>query len=72
MSENSHPWQQSMPEDQFTRMRDILAAPSPVGLEAAMTEGVLAPMCESFMPEGWSYAFPRQRRCRPRHLAGRS
>ena len=53
MSENSHPWQQSMPEDQFTRMRDILAAPSPVGLEAAMTEGVLAPMCESFMPEGW-------------------
>ena len=45
MSENSHPWQQSMPEDQFTRMRDILAAPSPVGLEAAMTEGVLAPMC---------------------------
>ncbi|MBC8261491.1 MAG: peptidase M42 [Planctomycetia bacterium] len=53
MSEKSTPWQQSMPEDQFTRMRDILAAPSPVGLEAAMTEGVLAPMCESFMPESW-------------------
>ena len=30
-----------MPDDQFTFMRDVLAAPSPVGLEASMTRGVL-------------------------------
>ncbi len=54
MSCEHKPWQESMPEDQFARMREILAAPSPVGLEAAMTRGVLAPYVESFMPEGWT------------------
>ena len=55
MSEStaSKPWQQRMPDDQFDRMRAILEAPSPIGLEGAMTEGVLAPMTEEFMPAGW-------------------
>ena len=42
-----------MPEEQFERMREILAAPSPIGLEGAMTRGVLQPQIESWMPEGW-------------------
>ncbi|MEC9476969.1 MAG: peptidase M42 [Planctomycetota bacterium] len=54
MSKKQKPWQKSMPDDQFDRMQKILSAPSPVGLEAAMTEGVLAPMVEEFMPEDWS------------------
>ncbi|RME70128.1 MAG: M20/M25/M40 family metallo-hydrolase [Planctomycetota bacterium] len=49
----ARPWAEPMPEEQFARMREILAAPSPINLEAAMTEGVLLPMFESFMPEGW-------------------
>lgn len=48
------PWRLPMPETQFELMRRILAAPSPVGLEAAMTDGVLRPQLESFMPEGWA------------------
>jgi endoglucanase len=51
---DTKPWAEPMPEEQFERMRAILAAPSPIGLEAAMTEGVLAPMFSSFMPEGWA------------------
>lgn len=43
-----------MPDAQFKIMHDILAAPSPVGFEAAMTQGVLRPYFESFMPEGWA------------------
>ena len=42
-----------MPEGQFERMREILAAPSPIGLEGAMTRGVLQPQIESWMPESW-------------------
>ncbi|MCB9640456.1 MAG: peptidase M42 [Myxococcales bacterium] len=42
-----------MPDDQFATMRDILAAPSPVGLEAAMTHGVLIPYFEKWMRAGW-------------------
>lgn len=49
----SQPWNTPMPSEQFERMRDILAAPSPIGLEGAMTYGVLKPMFESFMPKGW-------------------
>lgn len=47
------PWKSPMPDAQFERMRDILAAPSPIGLEGAMTFGVLEPMFRSFMPESW-------------------
>lgn len=48
-------WNTPMPQDQFERMRDILAAPSPVGLEGAMTFGVIKPMFESFMPANWKF-----------------
>ena len=47
-------WQEPMPADQFERMRAILGAPSPVGLEAAMTSGVLVPYLQGFMPKSWS------------------
>jgi len=47
------PWTQPMPEDQFAWMRRILAAPSPIGLEAAMTYGVLKPAFENFKLPGW-------------------
>ena len=48
------PWKNSMPDEQFTRMRDILAAPSPIGLEAAMTMGVILPQMQEFMPPEWA------------------
>jgi len=53
MSQSSQPWTQPMPEEQFQRMRDVLAAPSPVGLEGAMTYGVLKPYFDSFAPADW-------------------
>jgi len=43
-----------MPEKQFEFMRDILAAPSPVGLEAAMTYGVIKPMFDEISHETWA------------------
>ncbi|QGM21552.1 M20/M25/M40 family metallo-hydrolase [Spiribacter sp. 2438] len=53
MADNAKPWAASMPDAQFHLMHDILAAPSPIGLEAAMTEGVLKPHFESIAPAGW-------------------
>jgi endoglucanase len=53
MSETQKPWNTPMPESQFDLMRRILDAPSPVGLEAAMTYGVLKPHFDTFAPEGW-------------------
>jgi endoglucanase len=53
MADEPDPWNAPMPEDQFARMRDILAAPSPIGLEGAMTYGVLKPYFDSFAPRGW-------------------
>lgn len=50
----SKPWAEPMPEEQFARMRDILGAPSPVGLEGAMTYGVLKPFFESVIPDSWA------------------
>lgn len=52
MSEQA-PWQQALPEEQFELIKKILAAPSPIGLEGAMTYGVLKPYLESFKPDGW-------------------
>jgi putative aminopeptidase FrvX len=46
-------WEKSMPAAQFEFMREVLAAPSPIGLEAAMSYGVLKPYFEKFMPKGW-------------------
>jgi endoglucanase len=42
-----------MSDERFDLMRRILAAPSPIGLEASMTRGVLEPWMKSFMPESW-------------------
>lgn len=54
MTDQHKPWQQPMDDQQFSRMREILAAPSPIGLEGAMTFGVLEPWFESFAPKGWA------------------
>ena len=48
------PWQQPMSDELFSVMRDILASPSPIGLESAMTLGVLKPYFDSFMPKSWA------------------
>jgi putative aminopeptidase FrvX len=55
MTEPLKPWTQSMPDEQFARMRHILSAPSPVGLEASMTYGVLKPMIDAFKPPSWGW-----------------
>jgi len=47
-------WEKPMPSKQFSFMRDILAAPSPIGLEAAMSYGVIKPHFEKIMPKSWS------------------
>ena len=52
MSKTS-PWTKPMPEAQFKIMRDIIASPSPVGLESAMTDGVLKPYIDKFSPKSW-------------------
>ena len=54
VARSDRPWTAPMPEAQFDVMRAILAAPSPIGLESAMTIGVLKPYFESFMPDGWA------------------
>ena len=46
------PWNTEMDDDQFAFMRDILAAPSPVGFEAAMTRGVLEPAFDRVVADG--------------------
>ncbi|MGI9517563.1 MAG: hypothetical protein ACR2NP_10975, partial [Pirellulaceae bacterium] len=51
---SDRPWQQTMSDDRFDLMRRILAAPSPIGLEGAMTRGVLEPHLQSFMPKSWT------------------
>ncbi|SHJ37001.1 endoglucanase [Rubritalea squalenifaciens DSM 18772] len=48
------PWEKSMPKAQFELMRDILAAPSPIGLESAMSYGVIKPEFEKWMPKSWA------------------
>lgn len=53
-SAKAKPWEKSMPAKQFDFMREILAAPSPIGLEAAMTYGVIKPYFEKIAPKTWS------------------
>ncbi len=48
------PWQMPMSDDRFELMRKILDAPSPIGLEASMTRGVLEPYLKTFMKEDWA------------------
>lgn len=43
-----------MSDQRFDLMKRILAAPSPIGLEAAMTRGVIEPWMKSYMPENWA------------------
>ncbi len=50
----SKAWSKAMPDNQFKIMRDIIAAPSPVGLESAMTHGVIKPYFDTFAPKKWS------------------
>ncbi len=47
-------WEKSMPENQFEWMKQILAAPSPIGLEAAMSYGVIKPFFEEIKPDSWA------------------
>jgi putative aminopeptidase FrvX len=47
-------WEKSMPENQFEWMKKILAAPSPIGLEAAMSYGVIKPFFEEIKPKSWA------------------
>ena len=54
MTDSNMPWNQTMSEERFELMRRILAAPSPIGLEAAMTRGVVEPHVRSFAPDGWA------------------
>lgn len=53
MTSENKTWQTPMSDDRFELMRNILAAPSPIGLEAAMTRGVLEPQLKSLMPNDW-------------------
>lgn len=43
-----------MPAKQFEFMREILAAPSPIGLEGAMSYGVIKPFFEKIKPKSWA------------------
>ena len=54
MTDAPKPWAQPMSPERFELMRTILDAPSPIGLEAAMTRGILEPHVRSFMPDGWA------------------
>ena len=53
MTKSTKPWEQEMSDERFELMRSILDAPSPIGLEAAMTRGVLEPYMQGFMPDDW-------------------
>jgi len=49
----AQPWTLPMEQAQFDFMSTVLAAPSPIGFEAAMSYGVIKPEFESFMPASW-------------------
>ncbi|PMH43257.1 peptidase M42 [Vibrio sp. 10N.286.49.B3] len=51
--EKAQVWTTPMAQDQFDFMSKVLASPSPIGFEAAMSYGVIKPEFESFMPQGW-------------------
>jgi len=48
-------WEQPMDDEKFNFMRDVIAAPSPVGLEGAMAFGVLKPYLEGLVPKSWGF-----------------
>lgn len=47
------PWNEAMPKKQFEFMKSVLSAPSPIGFEGAMTQGVLEPYFKKFAPKSW-------------------
>lgn len=47
------PWDKKMDADRFSLLREILDAPSPIGLEAAMTKGVLEPYLNKCKLDSW-------------------
>lgn len=47
-------WDKAMPAKQFEWMKEILAAPSPIGLEAAMSYGVIKPFFDDIKPKSWA------------------
>jgi len=47
-------WTMPMPVKQFDFMREILAAPSPIGLEGAMSYGVIKPAFEELKHKEWA------------------
>eukprot|EP00941_MAST-03F_sp_MAST-3F-sp1_P004357 g4357.t1 len=51
-------WEKPLADEDFGFLRNVLAAPSPVGLEGAMTHGVLQERFKSFAPSHWkSHSF---------------
>jgi len=42
-----------MNDEQFAFLREMLAAPSPIGMEGAMTHGVLEPRLRESLPDSW-------------------
>jgi putative aminopeptidase FrvX len=53
-AQKTAPWAKSMPKTQFNFMREILAAPSPIGLEGAMSYGVIKPAFDKIKPKSWA------------------
>ncbi len=53
MNNSRDPSPAKMSPERFELMRTILAAPSPVGLEAAMTRGILEPHLQKFCLPTW-------------------
>ncbi|MGQ0614536.1 MAG: peptidase M42 [Planctomycetaceae bacterium] len=53
-SDSRAPWRHPMPDGQFALLRQIIGAPSPIGLEGAMTFGVIEPAVRAFLPAGWA------------------
>jgi endoglucanase len=53
-AQRTAPWAKPMPKKQFDFMREILAAPSPIGLEGAMTYGVIKPNFDRIKPKSWA------------------
>jgi putative aminopeptidase FrvX len=53
VTDDLKPWQTEMSDARFAFMREILSAPSPIGLEAAMTCGVLEPRLKAFCLPAW-------------------
>ena len=53
MTSAESPWIHPMSDEQFAFLRELLAAPSPIGMEGAMTHGVLEPRLREILPSSW-------------------